>query len=103
MKETTFQVHVFSKDKSGLWNLLNLEISLQVPMILVGNKLDLEEERAVGREQGQALARSLGPHCLFYETSAKQCIYVKEVFSTCHFLFTNFLGNAIYGSVPYFR
>ena len=31
-----------------------------VPMVLVGNKCDLEGERAVGREQGAALARSWG-------------------------------------------
>ncbi|NXK46392.1 RAP1B protein, partial [Chauna torquata] len=30
---------------------------LQVPMILVGNKCDLEDERVVGKEQGQNLAR----------------------------------------------
>ena len=30
---------------------------MQVPMVLVGNKCDLEDERAVGKDQGQMLAK----------------------------------------------
>ena len=48
-----------------------------VPLILIGNKCDLEGERAVGREQGQALARSWG-NVQFMETSAKSKINVLE-------------------------
>jgi Ras-related protein Rap-1A len=51
-----------------------------VPMILVGNKCDLEDERCVPRDQGAALARTLGPTCLFFETSAKRKINVQQVF-----------------------
>jgi GTPase SAR1 family protein len=36
---------------------------------LVGNKLDLQEERVVPQEKGQELADHYGIH--FYETSAK--------------------------------
>ena len=54
-----------------------------VPLILIGNKCDLEGERAVGREQGQALARSWG-NVQFMETSAKSKINVCEY--TIHFL-----------------
>ena len=39
------------------------------PLILVGNKCDLEDERVVGREMGQALSRKW--KCSFLETSAK--------------------------------
>ena len=46
-------------------------------MILVGNKCDLEDERVVGKDQGQQLARSW--NCEFLETSAKQKINVNEV------------------------
>ena len=46
-------------------------------MILVGNKNDLEDERAVGRELGQALARKW--KCTFLETSAKERANVNEV------------------------
>jgi len=50
----------------------------EVPMILVGNKCDLEDERVVGKDQGQNLARQF--NCAFLETSAKAKINVHEVF-----------------------
>lgn len=56
---------------------------LQVPMILVGNKCDLEDERVVGKEQGQNLARQWNC-CAFLESSAKSKINVNEV-SVVHF------------------
>jgi len=46
-------------------------------LILVGNKSDLEDERVVGREVGQALARKW--KCSFLETSAKDRANVNEV------------------------
>ncbi|CAH8503839.1 unnamed protein product [Heterobilharzia americana] len=49
-----------------------------VPLILVGNKCDLEEERVVGRDQGQLLSRRL--NCTFMEASAKAKINVNEIF-----------------------
>lgn len=49
----------------------------QVPMILVGNKCDLEDERVVGKDQGQNLSRNW--NCAFLETSAKSKINVNEV------------------------
>lgn len=47
-------------------------------MILVGNKCDLEDERVVGKEQGQNLARQWN-NCAFLESSAKSKINVLEV------------------------
>lgn len=32
----------------------------QVPMVLVGNKCDLEDERVVGKDNGQNLAKQFG-------------------------------------------
>ena len=48
------------------------------PIIIVGNKCDLEQDRVVSKEEGQALARSFG--CRFMETSAKQRINVEQSF-----------------------
>lgn len=48
------------------------------PMILVGNKCDLEPERQVSKEEGAALARQFG--CKFIETSAKSRIHVDDAF-----------------------
>lgn len=50
----------------------------EVPMILVGNKCDLEDERVVGKDQGQNLAKNW--NCTFLETSAKSKINVTEIF-----------------------
>jgi len=49
----------------------------QVPMILVGNKCDLEDERVVGKDQGANLSRKW--NCAFMETSAKSKINVNDV------------------------
>ena len=49
-----------------------------VPMVLVGNKTDLEEERKVTTAEGKDLAKTFG--CQFYESSAKARINVQEAF-----------------------
>jgi GTPase KRas len=48
------------------------------PVVLVGNKCDLEERREVTYEEGERLAKSL--KCPFFETSAKDLICVEEAF-----------------------
>lgn len=49
------------------------------PIIVVGNKCDLENERVVSQEQGRRLAQDFGPNAYFMETSAKADINVEEV------------------------
>merc|ERR1712093_21771 len=49
-----------------------------LPMMLVGNKCDLEDEREVTTEEGAALAEKLG--CQFKEASAKSRKNVEESF-----------------------
>ena len=48
------------------------------PIIIVGNKCDLDESRQVTYEEGQQYAKKLGYH--FYETSAKTGENLKEAF-----------------------
>ena len=62
-----------------------ISLFVQVPMLLVGNKCDLEDERVVGKDQGQNLARHF--NCAFLETSAKARVNVSEV-SIFSILFT---------------
>ncbi|KAL4220523.1 Ras-related protein Rap-2c [Mactra antiquata] len=50
----------------------------KIPMILVGNKCDLEHQREVPYQEGAALAQ--GWSCPFMETSAKSTNNVNEVF-----------------------
>ena len=51
-----------------------------VPIALVGNKCDLEDERVVGRDQGVNLASQWGRHCFFMEVSAEARINISEAF-----------------------
>ena len=53
------------------------DVDANIPLVLVGNKIDLEDERVVGKHQGESLARSFA--CTFLETSAKLQINVNEV------------------------
>ncbi|KAK7203268.1 ras protein [Myxozyma melibiosi] len=48
------------------------------PIIVVGNKCDLETERQVSQQEGKQLAKQF--QCGFIETSAKQRINVDEAF-----------------------
>ncbi|KAH9852199.1 ras family-domain-containing protein [Lenzites betulinus] len=59
--------------------ILRVKDEERVPVVLVGNKCDLEYERQVGSNEGRDLARHFG--CRFIETSAKTHINVDEAFS----------------------
>lgn len=63
--------------------ILRVKDTDDVPMVLVGNKCDLEDERVVGKDQGATLARNF--NCAFMETSAKAKINVHDV--SCNILF----------------
>uniref|UniRef100_A0A3B4BLV2 small monomeric GTPase n=1 Tax=Periophthalmus magnuspinnatus TaxID=409849 RepID=A0A3B4BLV2_9GOBI len=66
-------------------------------VVLVGNKLDLEEDRQVPTEDARRLATELG--FLFFEASAKDNINVKQVFDSlvdviCEKMNVNVNGDA---------
>jgi small GTP-binding protein len=58
--------------------ILRVKDADDVPMVLVGNKCDLEDERVVGKDQGLNLARQWN-NITFMESSAKAKINVSEV------------------------
>lgn len=58
--------------------ILRVKDEESVPMVLVGNKSDLENERVVATSEGGDLAKSFG--CPFLETSAKTRVNVEESF-----------------------
>jgi GTPase KRas protein len=58
--------------------ILRVKDKDRVPIVLVGNKCDLESERQVTTGEGQDLAKSFG--CPFFESSAKARINVEESF-----------------------
>eukprot|EP00768_Dysnectes_brevis_P006449 gnl/Dysnectes_brevis/508_a564_9104.p1 GENE.gnl/Dysnectes_brevis/508_a564_9104~~gnl/Dysnectes_brevis/508_a564_9104.p1 ORF type:complete len:190 (-),score=45.14 gnl/Dysnectes_brevis/508_a564_9104:103-672(-) len=51
-----------------------------VPLILVGNKCDLEDDREVKNEAGKSLSEEF--NCKFLESSAKDNVNIKEIFIT---------------------
>jgi len=55
------------------------EISDKVVIYLVGNKIDMDDERKVQTEEGQKLAEELGVP--FVETSAKSGVNIDNIFS----------------------
>lgn len=54
--------------------------SEDTPLVLVGNKFDLQMQRKVTTEEGKSLALQFG--CPFYETSAALRTYVDDAFHT---------------------
>jgi Ras-related protein Rap-1B len=59
--------------------IIRIKDDERVPIVLVGNKSDLEEDRAVSRARAFAVSQSWG-HCPYYETSARRRANVDEVF-----------------------
>lgn len=55
------------------------KVIAEIPLVLVGNKCDLEDERKVSYQDGKKIAA--GFSCPFFETSAKTDIGVDEVFT----------------------
>lgn len=58
--------------------ILRVHRDRKVPMILVGNKVDLADERAVSKEEGSQLANEFGSD--FVEVTAKEDYKVKDAF-----------------------
>lgn len=53
----------------------------EVPIILVGNKCDLTEERQVSETEGREMAKRFGKYVKFMEASAKSRINIEEIFT----------------------
>eukprot|EP00755_Sulcionema_specki_P016688 Sspe_Gene.62628::Locus_35292_Transcript_1_1_Confidence_1.000_Length_1147::g.62628::m.62628 len=60
--------------------ILAINGTAHVPMVLLGNKCDLSAERAVSTKEGEALAAKFGG-VPFFETSAKDDINITEAFA----------------------
>ncbi len=58
-------------------NVDNVDTQI-IPMVLVGNKTDLESDREIPREKGEELAKNF--NCRFIETSAKTGDNVEMIF-----------------------
>ena len=58
-------------------HILRVKDAESVPMVLIGNKCDLEMERQVSVAEGQDLAKSFG--CPAFECSAKARVNVEDL------------------------
>jgi len=59
--------------------IVRIKDDVNVPLVIVGNKSDLEEDRAVSRSRAFALSQQWG-NAPYYETSARRRANVNEVF-----------------------
>lgn len=71
--QASFEMISIIRDK-----ILNATGADSIPMVVVGNKTDLEAQRQVPKEKGQELANSFG--AAFIETSAKNSTNVDKAF-----------------------
>jgi len=60
--------------------ILRVHRDKKVPMVVIGNKVDMQKDRAVSKEEGKALADEFG--AAFAEVSAKTDKGVKDAFLT---------------------
>lgn len=67
-------------DNINVWHKEIKEVTGNISLILVGNKIDLENERVVSSEEGQKLAERLG--LSYIETSAKTGENINDAFRT---------------------
>eukprot|EP00127_Corallochytrium_limacisporum_P000740 Clim_evm26s25 gene=Clim_evmTU26s25 len=75
ISRTSFEMVRIIRDK-----ILNATGSATVPMVLVGNKIDLVGDRVISTQAGQKLANEW--NCAFVETSAKHNKQVAEIFDS---------------------
>ena len=73
---TSFQT--FMDIKSMRDQIVRVKGTDKVPVVLVGNKVDLAHQREVRTEEGDALAKMW--NCNFLETSAKTTRNVNDIF-----------------------
>lgn len=66
-------------DALNEWYNMLLRSIGEIPVLIVGNKMDLEDERKVSKEDGLAIAKDLGA-ITYVETSAKNGWNVENIF-----------------------
>jgi len=59
--------------------VMRVKENKSVPFVLVGNKCDLEDKRAISVEKGEQMAKSMG--LLFFETSAKTGLNIEKAYT----------------------
>ena len=74
---------ISSFDNVNFWlNELKNKASVDIKIVLIGNKADLEDERKISKEEAEKYFQENNFN-LFFETSAKTGFNAKEVFMEC--------------------
>lgn len=68
----------FDSMKDFREQILRVKADEQIPLILVGNKIDMTDQRVVNQEEAKTLAHSWGVQ--YEETSAKMKVNVDKVY-----------------------
>ena len=84
-------IQTFENVKSWV-NQIREEASTNVIIYIAANKIDMEEERKVSKEEGEKLAQELG--FPFMETSAKSGVNINETFDDLVERIDKVYGNA---------
>jgi Ras-related protein Rap-2C len=71
-------MQTFQDIRSMKEQIMRVKATNKIPILLVGNKCDLQRQREVTAQEGEQLAASWG--CPFLESSAKSTHHVNEVF-----------------------
>ena len=64
--------------------IVSIKKTEDVPMIIVGNNCECDDERIITTQQGEELAARYSGStgcCIFLEVSAKMCIRVNDIFT----------------------
>ena len=86
-KESFYNINIWAKQ-------IKEKIEDLIPMILVGNKIDLEEKRCVSKEEGEECAKNNCGGIKFYETSCKTGENIKEAIDDlAEQIYNKFSGN----------
>jgi hypothetical protein len=76
---STVDDQTFEELRSIREQILRVHQDRKVPMLVVGNKVDLSNDRAVSKEEGAKLAQEFGAS--FMEVTAKENFRVKDAFN----------------------
>lgn len=80
--------------------IIRIKDDEDVPLVVVGNKSDMEEDRVVSRAKAFQLAQGWGSKP-YYETSARRRVNVDEVFvNLCRQIIQKESGGGGYGGYP---
>ena len=69
----------FENVEKHIQKIIHLKRRHNIPLVIVGNKSDIESKREVSEEEGRNLSKKFR-NCSFFQTSAKNANNIIEIF-----------------------